>query len=235
MLLAVRRRPVPYWKFIYGDFYIWSDGMGKFIDLTGRKFGRLTVLRRGRNCGASAGWICECDCGTIRNVSGSHLRNGHTKSCGCYKHDLHTSHNMSNTRLYHIWENMNKRCHDKNNKECKYHGSRGIKIHFTCFEDFAHWAFISGYSDNFSIDRIDNNGNYSRDNCRWVTNYQQSRNMRSNIFITHPETGERLCAVDWSRKLGGADNVVRTRIKSYGWSPQKAITTPVHKKRLAIS
>jgi hypothetical protein len=135
-----------------------------------------------------------------------------------------TTHGASGTKVYKVWASIIQRCNNPNHKFYKDYGGRGIKIMFTCFEDFRDWALANGYNDKLTIDRIENNGPYSRDNCQWATRAEQARNTRASVLITHPVTGETLCATDWSKKLGGSRHLVKDRIK-YGWTPERAITT----------
>ena len=176
-------------------------GKGVFVDLTGKTFGKLTVICKSTNKTKAKAlkWWCKCECGTIKEYIGGQLKYGRTKSCGCSK----GTHNLSKSRLYNIWRSMNKRCTLHSNKDYSRYGGRNISVMFTCFEDFHHWASTNGYSSNLSIDRIDNNGPYSRDNCRWATKKEQAANRRDTVMITNAVTGERLCAHEWSRRLGG--------------------------------
>ena len=148
--------------------------MPKLNDLTGQRFGRLTVLER-----TELKWLCKCDCGNKKIVAGGHLVSGDTKSCGC----LRIKHGMRNTRLYSIWHGMKERCYNTKHKFYKHYGGRGIKV---CeewkndFQTFADWALSHGYADNLTIDRIDVNGNYEPSNCQWATNAEQQRNKRNS-------------------------------------------------------
>lgn len=145
----------------------------------GEKYGRLVVLEKTtEKCGTSYLYKCKCDCGKICLVPSCRL-GVTTFSCGCYKIECHRTHNESNTRLYNIWSNMKKRCYNINCPKYKIYGGRGISV---CDEwrdsyiKFKEWACTNGYSDDLSIDRIDNNGNYEPSNCRWVDNSIQMRN-----------------------------------------------------------
>lgn len=167
--------------------------MGKLIDLTGQRFGQLTVLERAENGNhKQPRWKCRCDCGKETIVFGHLLRNGNTKSCGCFSRELHgTLMKRSNlrhgdcsgaeTRLYRIWGGMKNRCYNSHQINYKHYGGRGIAVceewlhDFTAFRD---WAMSHGYRDDLTIDRIDNDKGYSPDNCRWVTMSEQRKNQR---------------------------------------------------------
>ena len=164
-------------------------------DLTGQKFGRLTVIGidESRNTKKTY-WICQCDCGNISSHRSDGLLAGTIKSCGCYKSEQDAirvaknhKHKQSGTRLYNIWLGMKSRCYNTNDPVYKNWGGRGVTVcdewknDFACFYE---WAIENGYNDKLTIDRIDNDGNYTPDNCRWASQKQQSRNRRSNIEIT---------------------------------------------------
>ncbi len=158
--------------------------MGKFQDLTGKKFHRLTPVKYLGNCK----WLCQCDCGNTINVFTQNLKRNNTKSCGCLNKELAsqrmTTHGKGNSRIYHIYHGMKERCYTKSNSCYKNYGGRGIKVCDEWLHDFMafyKWSMNNGYDDSLTIDRIDVNGNYEPKNCRWVTNIEQQRNKRNNI------------------------------------------------------
>lgn len=173
--------------------------MGHFIDITGKKYGKLTVIEFAGRIRQPSGkictmWKCRCDCGNYCTIRADSLKMGCTQSCGCLKQKQdkinlkkNHRHKMSGTRLYGIWQKMKDRCYNSNVKCYPRYGGRGIKM---CYEwlkpdNFIQWSLENGYSNKLTIDRIDNNGNYEPSNCRWITNKEQCRNRRSNIMVEY--------------------------------------------------
>lgn len=209
--------------------------MPAFKDLTGQRFGRLVALepiRGSRNNPPK--YICKCDCGNIVTVRSCHIVSGHTKSCGCYNSDvvkeMKTTHGQCHTRLYRIWFGMLGRCTKESNEAYHNYGGRGITVcdEWRKFEPFYEWSMKNGYTDELTLDRIDVNGNYEPSNCRWATRYEQSRNTRRNVVITF--NNETKILRDWEIELGMNPGTLEARINDYGWSVEKAFTTPVRNR-----
>lgn len=203
--------------------------MRKFKDLTGQKFGRLTALYRLHNTKGKTKWLCICECGNLSEVNYGSLVYGSTKSCGClHKEGTHHTHNKSNTRLHRIWRNIKSRCYNSNKPDYQYYGARGITVcdeWHNDFMSFYNWAVNNGYDDTLTIDRIDVNGYYEPNNCRWVTMKQQSRNRRN--IKQYTINGEQHCLSEWCKILGLNFSNVRTRIYSYHWPIERALELEV--------
>lgn len=220
-----------------------SCGRCDFEDLTGKRFGRRVVLGRAVDRMSIDGypiryWKCECDCGTVSDVSESSLTHGKARSCGCYVSDCmrtqKTTHGGTGTRLYNIWMNMRSRTTKPSDHAWADYGGRGIKIcdeWNNSFEAFRDWALTHGYSDSLSIDRIDNDGNYEPNNCRWATILQQARNKRNTIYITYD--GKTLTAREWSEITGIPVRTIKGRYHDK-WDVEKILTTPVKPTSRAV-
>ena len=201
--------------------------MGKFIDLTGKTFGKLTVIKKTIVKKSGALWECVCSCGNPKIVSTGHLTSGDTKSCGCLHGEYH---GMKGTPEYKVWQGMKRRCYNKHEKSFFRYGGRGITV---CDE----WvnSFTTFFKDmgsrpdsNLSIDRIDNTGNYSANNCKWSTRKEQANNRRSNKTYTYK--GVISNQVEWSEAIGIDNRILHARINRYGWSIDRAFNTPVRRK-----
>lgn len=205
------------------------------IDLTGKRFGRLVVVgRAGSSKNKSILWECICDCGNRVIKDGVNLRCGDTKSCGCLHRDsvkkTMQTHAMSKTRLYRVWAGVKSRCYNEHADNYKYYGARGIHM---CdqwkdnFYEFFRWAISSGYKEDASaqectLDRIDNLGDYSPDNCRWSTHKTQCNNQRSNLVFEL--NGETHTMSEWADIFNIKYTTLRARIRR-GVPFQEAVKT----------
>lgn len=181
----------------------------RFKDLTGRKFGRLTVESFAGFQGKFAKWKCKCDCGGESTSFGNQLSAGHIQSCGC----LRMTHGMSDHPLFPTWQQMLQRCHNENNTGYKNYGARGISVCQRWRDSFADFIADVGErpSDEHSIGRIDNDGNYEPDNVRWETRQQQGENRRSNRYVTF--NGKTQTMSEWAREAGITREAMRLRLK----------------------
>lgn len=159
------------------------------LHLEGERYGKLVVMEEAESIYSKTGkmirrWKCKCDCGNITIVRHGDLRNGSTVSCGCYNYEKESAaktHGYSRTKLGNVFEGMKQRCNNPKNKNYEKYGGRGIKICTEWLNDpkkFFDWAIKNGYKEGLSIDRIDVNGNYEPDNCRWADNEAQCLNQR---------------------------------------------------------
>ena len=217
--------------------------MGKLIDLTGQRFGRWTVVARAGTdaTGKNSAWLCRCDCGNEKIVSKVSLKNGSSKSCGCYNsevakqsikklHETHRDEYPRIERIDRIWRKMRNRCRCPQNSEFKNYGGRGIEIcsEWDNFYEFQEWALNTGYESTLTLDRIDVNGDYSPKNCRWVSIKRQERNKRGTIYLTL--NGVRKPMADWADEIGICWRTLHSRYVR-GWSDTRILTTPVQKHK----
>lgn len=196
-------------------------------NLIGKVFGELQIIERIKSDKyGHRKFKCRCSCGKTIDILFDNLKRGHTKSCGCKKGYMISKkkekHGKTYTKLYKIWHNMKQRCFNKNNIRYKDYGARGIKV---CdkwkddFMNFYNWSMSNGYSEELTIDRINNNGNYEPNNCRWTTIKEQNNNKRNNHLLTYNK--ETHTITEWSRILSINYTCLRNRIlKKY---PQELI------------
>lgn len=208
--------------------------MSKFIDLTGKKFNHLLVVERVENApGGVVRWKCLCDCGKYTVVRSSNLKNGAVKTCGCSWLTPHNkSHNMSHSRIYMIWAEMRRRCQSPKDRSYANYGGRGICVcdEWSCsFQQFYDWAVANGYTDALTIDRIDVNGDYTPENCRWIPKSEQSANRRSCLMIKYKGRTQNL--KQWCDELGLNYKRTHNRITHLGMSFEDAISRPVMEQR----
>lgn len=204
--------------------------MGRWAkDLSGKKFNMLTVINRADDYVSPRGhlsvqWNCQCECGNYTVTRGTRLKSGHTKSCGCYASADNrgsTIHGLCHTKIYGIWLGMKQRCLNPNSSNFKSYGGRGIRICDEWKDDpvaFNEWATNNGFAENLTIDRIDVNGNYTPENCRWITNHEQQFNKRSSHYIVF--RGEKMTVAEFSYKTGINYDKARKRLKK-GYTPSE--------------
>lgn len=212
--------------------------MGKYLDLGGHKYGRLTVVskgkgkRYGRSLTSVVTWHCICECGTEVEVTANGLKSGVSKSCGCLRKEnlktANTTHNRTKdpitgkvSKEYRTWQNMKARCENPNHRHYHLYGGRGINV---CdrWQSFA--AFFedmgSPPTDRHSIDRIDNDSAYTPENCRWATQRDQINNRKNTVFIEY--NGERLPSSEWSARTGVPIKSIYVRLR-LGWPVERAL------------
>lgn len=206
----------------------------------GQRFGKLTVLEPFVQ-GKIATSRCLCDCGTTKDIARSSLANGATQSCGCiWRNMIQHNHPMQKhgcakgrrlTKEYALWEGIKNRCYNTRVQSYRNYGARGITVCERWMDSFD--AFLSdvGYapSRSHSLDRIDNNGNYEPGNVKWSTPSQQARNKRTNRLVTF--NGVTKCVAEWCDQLGLSRHLIYQRLEN-GWTPEKALTTPVRKTKV---
>ena len=207
--------------------------MARMRDMTGMHFGRLTVLDRASESYPYK-WRCRCSCGNEVVVKGCNLRSGHTQSCGCLMRErtkeTSITHGETGTRMYRIWSAMKRRCMNSHLENYAKYGGRGIRLWsgWMEYEPFREWALSNGYADDLTIDRIDVNGDYTPDNCRWATYKQQANNTRQNRFISF--CGEVYTLLEWAELLGIHKNTLFNRLKN-SKSIEDAFMNPVRHVR----
>jgi len=190
------------------------------------RFGRLIPISIvGRDKWKNIIWKCKCDCGNFVERPITLLKKGHTKSCGCLRkekfHKLIYKHGLRRTKIYRVWASMIQRCNNLKGTGYKNYGGRGIKI----YEKWTNFKFFfkdmgEGYKENLEIDRINNNGNYEPNNCRWITKKENLNNKRTNHLIKYKNKTKNL--KQWSEELGIKYTTLQSRIITYGWKVERA-------------
>jgi hypothetical protein len=199
----------------------------KLIDMTGQRIGRLLVLRRGKNRGTSAAWICLCNCGKIATVKGVCLRSptDPVQSCGCLRVDSITKHGKRKTPEWESWKHAKQRCYNQKQKHFKDYGGRGIRMCEEWKNDFeAFLRYIGPCPPGMTLDRYPNNdGHYEPGNVRWATNSQQQMNKRPRSSIRKfTFNGETLSVRQWAKRFGINRSTINARLRN-GWSVAKVL------------
>ncbi len=214
--------------------------MGKFIDITGMHFGRLSVIKKlkQRSNNKEIMWLCQCSCGKSKSTTGSRLKNKQTSSCGClHKEQLarrnkkNAIHGLTGTSMRNTWGGMISRCYNKNNPSFEHYGPKGRDV---CPRWRGKQGFINFLNDmgpkpspQHSLDRIDNNKGYSPENCRWADIFQQNNNKINNIYLE--KNGLKLNLKEWSEKTGIKKVTIQSRIKK-GWDVDKILSSADYRK-----
>jgi len=206
--------------------------MGKFVDLSGMKFGKLTVIKRAtfNNSEGKPMWDCVCDCNPNEHIFcyGSNLKLGKIVSCGCHKIEIcksRSTHNMSQTTTYKIWKAMKHRCGNPTAANFKDYGGRGIRVCERWLQSFENFLEDMGErpSNKYSIERKNSNGNYDPDNCVWATSTEQNRNKKNNFNLTL--NGETKCVSEWVEITGLSRSTITKRKNKLKMSDEEALTT----------
>ncbi len=212
-----------------------TRGGKAFQDLSGMKFNSLTAIAYAGNRGGATLWRCRCDCGGESLVKAFKLKSGSIKTCGCGRRSYMTNenaepetHRQSGTDVYNIWANMRRRCYDQSCDAYRYYGARGVAVCDEWRNSFS--AFIADVgprpSKDHSLDRIDVNGSYCPDNCRWATKRQQQRNKSDNRLIEF--RGESKCLAEWAEIGGLPYGTLFDRLRR-GMTMERAMTQPYRK------
>lgn len=205
--------------------------MGKMIDLSGMRFGRLTVVDRAENSESnSIRWNCVCDCGNKTVSFSNGLRNGSATSCGCLSRQRFSElgkskrkHGLSRSKIQDAWLHMKQRCYSKRSDQYKNYGAKGIKVCDRWKESFENFVADMGEPPSrlHTLERIDTRGNYEPENCRWATVKEQQRNRTNNLVIEID--GMRKCLAEWCEETNTGYQKAYARIKKLGWNPRDAI------------
>lgn len=198
----------------------------------GERYGRLTVKEFAGAGRSTDNYLTICDCGNSRIVDAPNLKSGRVDSCGCLGRERHLAavrtHGYTKTRTYRVWYGLKQRCNNPNAPNYRNYGARGITVceRWQTFENFL--SDMCECPPGLTIERIDNNGNYGPENCRWATEIEQHRNTRRNINVT--VNGVSRCVAEWACVSGIPRHTIHYRLKK-GWSPERAIGQPSRAKR----
>lgn len=202
-------------------------------DLKGKKFGLLTIKDEAPQRGVNRFVVCDCECGTVGEFRLADVRFGRSTNCGCVRSKKmvarNTTHGLTSHPLYRMWRGMKERCEYSGHAKYFRYGGRGITV---CpewksnFKSFVDWATVSGYAEGLEIDRINNDGNYEPDNCRWVTVKANRRNTSSNRILVF--NGVSKCMAEWAEEIGISADAIKDRLNKLGWSVERALSTPLN-------
>lgn len=208
--------------------------MPKLMDLTGKIYGRLTVVSFSRK-GNKYNWNCICSCGSTTTVQSGNLKNGHTKSCGCLNREVLITHGESidnkTTKEYRAFRHILERCYKATHESYANYGGRGIKVCDRWRNSFENFLTDMGRapSSKHSIDRKENDGNYEPGNCRWATKKEQQNNTRSCKMLSYK--GKTQTLSNWCSELNLRYSTIRSRIYEYGWTLDEALQIKITKQQ----
>lgn len=206
------------------------------IDLTRNVYGKLTVIKRVPRAiktdkNNAVYWLCKCECGNIKIIEGSRLRDGEATDCGCVSKSKYIRNLRYGTKLYDVYRAMLKRCYNSNVKNYKNYGGRGITVCYNWrnnFMSFYDWAINNGYKNGLTLDRMNNDGNYEPSNCRWVGYDIQENNTSRNKLLTY--NGKTMSISQWCKILNVNASTLFARCR-YGWSTEDILTKPVKRRK----
>lgn len=203
----------------------------RVVDLTGKRFGRLTAIERAGSDGSNAWWKCVCECGRLTQVRTCHLQSEKIRSCGCGPKGRHRYiHGMTGTRVYRIWRQMHQRCENPNAEGYENYGGRGIKV---CerWNNFPQFFEDMGQplTDKHTLDRKKVNEGYSKENCKWATHKEQMQNRRDSHNIT--AFGKTQCLTAWAEEYGLAITTLKNRLVRAKMNPEDALIAPLYKQQ----
>lgn len=208
--------------------------MSNRIDLTGKKFNKLTVLKYVETRKKITYWLCQCECGNQKIINGTHLRGGKIDSCGCTRVEntrqlgyKRRTHGMTNSKTFTSWRSMKERCYYKKHKSYKEYGGAGITVCNRWLNSFENFLEDMGERpEGTTLDRINGAENYTPENCRWATHKEQQRNLKSNKIINFKN--QQKCLKEWCEDLKLNYDAVLNRIDKLKWDIEKALTVPIY-------
>jgi hypothetical protein len=205
----------------------------------GERFGRLKIIKEIEsfifaNNQPGRRFLCQCDCGKQKKIKLCHLRASAIQSCGCLQKErtskrtkkIMTKHGMSGSNIYEVWNSMKMRCHNKKDHAYKNYGGRGIKVCKEWLESFeSFYKDMGNVPKDLTLDRINNNKGYYKENCRWATMREQANNRRTNHLMTYK--GKTQNMKQWAVEVGIKYETLLRRINNYNWSIEEALTTKI--------
>lgn len=196
-----------------------------FVDLTGKKFTDWTVISLDEpktKEKRESYWVCKCKCGTIKTLLGGNLRSGKSTSCGCSRIEMIQGYKLSEHPLYWVYKSIQNRCYRKTDKSYHNYGGRGIKMSKSWYNSFNQFVVDMGQkpTPSHSIERLDNEKGYSKNNCKWGTPKEQGNNQRTNVILEYK--GKKMNVTQWAEYLEIKRHLIYSRLK-LGWSIERIL------------